>query len=122
MSEHNWNQDTKLIVEQIKKLREQEGQDRLDRVRAIRFILFALQRSVSGWIEWVNNPDIMAGFSLEGLEEMSTNLAKLTETFIEYDNKITQCAQEDLRKRMKKEITDEPAEKPKANTDLFYIK
>ncbi|MDQ1278905.1 MAG: hypothetical protein QG670_165 [Thermoproteota archaeon] len=122
MSEQNWNQDTKIIIDQIRKLKELKGQDRLDRVRTIRFILFALQRSVSGWIEWVNNPDVMAGFSLEGLEEMSTNLAKLTETFIEYDSKITQCAQEDLRKRMKKEMPDEPAEKPKAQTDLFYVK
>jgi hypothetical protein len=122
MSEQNWNKDNKVIVDQIRKLKDLEGQDRLDRVRTIRFILYALQRSVSGWIEWVNNPDVMAGFSLDGLEEMSTNLAKLTETFIEYDTKITQCAQEDLRKRMKTEIPNEPEEKRKVKTDLFYIK
>ncbi len=123
MSEQNWNKDNKVIIEQIRKLKDLNGQDRLDRVRTIRFILYALQRSVSGWTEWVNNPDVMAGFTLEGLEEMTTNLADLTETFIEYDSKITQIAQEDVRRKMKAQIPpEETEEKQKIKTDLFYVK
>jgi hypothetical protein len=120
MSEHDWNRESKIIIDQIKKLGDIEGQDRLDRVRTIRFILYALQRSVSGWLEWVNNPDIMAGFSLEGLKEISTSLAKLTETFIEYDSKITSYAQKDST--IEPETRNKLTEKPKDKPDVFYIK
>ncbi|MFB0514582.1 MAG: DUF2153 family protein, partial [Candidatus Bathyarchaeia archaeon] len=64
MAEH-WVQECKRILEQIKKLEDIKGKDRLDMVRRIRFTIYALQRSILGWIEWVENPDVMASFSLE---------------------------------------------------------
>lgn len=121
MSEQErWITECKMLIDQIK-LGDTEGQDRLDMVRTIRFILFALQRSVSGWTEWVDNPDIMAGFSLEGLKEITVNLAKLTQTFIEYDSKITLDAQKCLPK-VEPETRSELTEKSKEKTNLFYIK
>ena len=66
----NWVQNCKRILDQIKKLEDTKGHDRLDFVRTISFTLSALQRSVSGWIEWINNPDVMANFSLKELKEM----------------------------------------------------
>jgi len=122
MSEQKrWIRDCKILIDQIKMLQDTEGQDRLDMVRTIRFILFALQRSVSGWTEWVSNPDIMAGFSLEGLKEITVNLAKLTQTFIEYDSKLTLDAQKSLTKA-EPETRSELTEKPRGKTDIFYIK
>ena len=123
MSEQErWVTECRMLIEQIKKLEDIEGQDRLDVLRTIRFIVFALQRSVSGWIEWVNNPDIMAGFSLEGLKEIQMNLAKLAQNFIEYDSKITLDTQKNLSK-VEPETQTELIEKAKdTKKDLFYIK
>ena len=120
MSER-WVRECKRILDQIKKLEGIEGRDRLDMVRTIRFTLYALQRSVSGWIEWINNPDVMAHFSLEELKEMSKNLAKLTQSFIEYDYEITSTAQRDLTIR-EPETPSESIEKAKDKTKAFYIK
>ena len=122
MSEQErWVTESKMLIDQIKKLGDAEDQDRLDMVRRIRFIIFALQRSVYGWAEWVNNPDIMAGFSLEGLKEITVNLSKLTQTFIEYDSKITMDAQKRIPK-VETETRNEFIEKSKDKKDLFYIK
>jgi len=115
-----WVQDCKKILDQIKKLEDAKG-DRLDMVRKIRFILYALQRSVSGWAEWISNPDVMASFSLEELKEISTNIAKLTQPFIEYDCEITSHAQRDLTIRPP-ETRRESTKKPKDKTDIFYVK
>jgi len=116
-----WVQDCKRILEQIKKLEDIKGKDRLDMVRTIRFTLQALQRSVSGWIGWISNPDIMANFSLEELKEINENLAKLTQSFIEYDCKITSLAEKDLTIR-EPETPGESTKKPKDRTDIFYVK
>jgi len=116
-----WIQDCKKILDQMKKLEKTKGQDRLDMVRKIRFTLYALQRSVSGWTEWINNPDIMASFSLEELKEISVILAKLTQPFIEYDCEITSHAQKDLAMR-EPETRRESTEKAKDRTEVFYVK
>ncbi|UCH70653.1 MAG: DUF2153 family protein [Candidatus Bathyarchaeota archaeon] len=116
-----WVQDCKKIVDQIKKLDDIKGQDRLDMVGKIRFILYGLQRSVSGWIEWIDNPDIMANFSLEELKKISKNLAKLTQPFIEYDCEITSLVQGDLAIREPATRT-ESTKKPKGKTEIFYVK
>ena len=117
----NWIQDCKRILDQIKRMEDVKGQDRLDLVRNIRFTLHALQRSGSGWIEWVDNPDIMANFSLEELLEINKNLAKITRSFIEYDAEITSLTEKDLtakEKKARKELT----EKTKDKTEVFYVK
>lgn len=116
-----WVQECEEIVDQIRKSAEIKGQDRLDMVRMIRFTLFALQRSVTGWIEWANNHDIMAEFSLEELKEINKNLSKLVCAFVEYDAKITGSAERKLEyapDRPKRPST----KKPEAKKDVFYVK
>jgi hypothetical protein len=116
-----WIQDCERILAQIRELERIEGQDRLDMVRRIRFILYALQRSVSGWMEWINNPDVMARFSLEELKAMSRDLTKLTQAFIEYDCEITSRAQRSLRAR-EAELEREKPQRAKSKKDIFYVK
>lgn len=116
-----WVQDCERILDQIKKLDDVKGKDRLDMVRMIRFILHALQRSVTGWLQWVDNPDIMANFSLKELQEINRNLAKLTQSFVEYDTKITTLTEKDLttkEKKTRKKLTEGKKDK----TDIFYVK
>jgi hypothetical protein len=117
----NWVQDCKTILDEIKKLEDVKGRDRLDMVRVIRFTLHALQRSVSGWLQWADNPDIMANFSLEELREINKNLGKLTRSFVEYDAEITSITEKDLTAKEKK-ARRELMERTKDKTEIFYVK
>ena len=116
-----WVQDCERILDEIKKSAKVEGQDRLDIVRMVRFTLFALQRSVTGWVEWANNPDIMAQFSLEELKEINKNLVELVCAFVEYDAKITGQAEMGLRKREAKTVRA-LTKKIQEKKDIFYVR
>jgi len=116
-----WVQDCEKILNEIKRSAKVEGQDRLDMVRMIRFTLFALQRSVTGWMEWANNPDVMAQFSFEELKEINKTLSELVCAFVEYDAKITGHTErkiEDVPDRPERALTKKPQEKK----DIFYVK
>jgi len=117
-----WAQDCERILDKIKKSAKVKGQDRLDMVRMIRFTLFALQRSVTGWMEWANNPDVMAKFSLEELKEINKTLSELVCTFVEYDAKITGQTEMELRKREDMTIGKASTKKTQGKKDIFYVR
>jgi len=117
-----WTQDCEKILNEIKKSAKVEGQDRLDMVRMIRFTLFALQRSVTGWMEWANNPDVMAQFSLEELQEINKTLAELVCAFVEYDAKITGQTEMELRKKEERTTEKTSTKKAQGKEDIFYVK
>jgi len=117
-----WAQDCEKILNEIKKSAKVEGQDRLDMVRSIRFTLFALQRSITGWMEWANNPDVMAQFSLEELKEINKNLSELVCAFVEYDAKITGQTEMELRKREERTTEKPSTKKAQGKEDIFYVK
>ncbi len=111
-----WVQVSKKVLDQIKRLEEAEERDRLDLVRSILFMLSALQRSLLGWMGWVNNPDIMTKFTQEDLAKMSKKLSELTRSFIEYDLEATMLgAQRGLRAR--KTVKKKKEERP----EIFYV-
>lgn len=116
-----WTQDCERILKKIKSAKG-EGKDRLDMVRTISFTLFALQRSVTGWMEWVDNPDIMAKFSLEELKEINKNLAELVCAFVEYDAKITGQTEMELAKREKKITKKSSTENVQNQKGIFYVR
>ena len=119
----NWVQDCEKILQEIKKMTENEGKDRLDVVRGMRFTLFALQRSVAGWIEWVNNPDVMATFSLEELNEINKTLSELIRPFIEYDAKVTSNSQKTLvGPEAGEDNEEELIPRPENKKDVFYVR
>ena len=76
-------------LEELRKLREKKDQDRLDRVRIMRFAFMALGQSLAGWMQWVNSPEVMSNFTKEELEEMSQTILSMVEKFVEYDIEIT---------------------------------
>jgi len=89
-----WIQSCQKILEKIKDFEKTEGKDRLEYVRSIRFMLAALQRSLLGWMQWVNNPDVMTRFTEEELSEMNKRITEFTKAFIEYDLEITKKGEE----------------------------
>jgi hypothetical protein len=115
--EGRWVDDCQRILKEIKKSEKAEGQDRLDMVRAIRFTILALQRSVTGWMQWADNPDIMAQFSLDELAEINKNLADLVCAFVDYDAKITGSQEQKMEKKTRKDVIKKPQRK-----DMFYVK
>jgi len=84
-----WVQTCEGLLEQIRKFSAENDKDRLDLVQSMMFSLHALHRSLLGWMEWVNNPDVMTSFEKEELDEMSKRITEFTESFIKYDLEVT---------------------------------
>ena len=115
MSER-WIQSSEKILDRIKSLEEVEGKDRLELVRSIRFKLGALQRSLLGWMQWVNNPDIMTRFTQEDLEKMNKTLSESVRSFIEHDLEVTKLGDKrglEARKRVER--------KSEERAEVFYV-
>ncbi len=89
-----WIQSSKRILDYIRKLENVKEKDRLEYVSSIHFMLSALQRSILGWMQWVNNPEIMNRFTEEDLKEMNKRLLEFTRSFIEYDIEVTKKGEE----------------------------
>lgn len=112
---NKWVEECERLLEQMKMLSATEGKDRLEVVRTMRFVLYSLQRSVSGWLEWIDNLEIMSTFSFEELQEINKKLAEMTEAFVEYDIKITgECAPAKPKTAKRTE--------GKEKSDVFYVK
>ena len=115
--EGKWVSDCERILDKIKNSAKVEGQDRLDVVKTIRFTILALQRSVTGWMQWADNPDIMVQFSLDELVEINNNLSDLVCAFVDYDAKITGSQEKKIEKKIRKDVIKKPKRK-----DMFYVK
>ena len=111
-----WVQIAEKILHQIKRLEEAKERDRLELVRSLRFMLSALQRSLLGWMQWVNNPDIMTRFTQEDLEKMNKKLSEFTRSFIEYDLEATKLGAHRGLKAKKK-----VKEKKEERAEVFYV-
>lgn len=118
LMEGKWVNDCQRILDEIKKSAKVANQDRLDMVRTIRFTILALQRSVTGWMQWADNPDVMAQFSLDELVEIHKNLADLVCAFVDYDAKITGSQEKKVEKKIRKESIKHPQDEK----DIFYVK
>jgi len=111
-----WIQSSEKILDRIKSLEEVEGKDRLELVRSMRFMLGALQRSLLGWMQWVNNPDIMTRLTQEDLKKMNKKLSEFVRSFVEYDLEVTKLgAERGLKARKKVE------RKRKERAEIFYV-
>lgn len=84
-----WIEISEKILEQLKHLEITKDKDRLELVRSLRYILSVMQRSLFGWTQWINNPDIMSIFSQEDLEKMTKRLSDYCKSFVEYDLEVT---------------------------------
>lgn len=116
MSE-NWIKVSTRLLNQLEQLESSKGKDRLELVRSLRFILNILQRSMIGWTQWVNNPDIMTIFSQNDLEKMTEKLSEFTQIFIKYDLEITNLG---IKKGLKSPKRVSQQEKTQ-RTERFYV-
>ena len=111
-----WVEVSKKIIDQLKNLEDTTDKDRLELVRSLRFVLSVLQRSLVGWMQWVNNPDIMSIFSQEDLQKMTKELSEFTRSFLKYDLEMTKLGAEKGLKAPKR-----VSKKREAETERFYV-
>ena len=116
MSER-WIQVSERIIEQLNRLEDVKDKDRLELVRSLRFVLGVLQRSLLGWTQWVNNPDVMTIFSQNDLEKMTKKLAEFTRSFVKYDLEMTSLG---VKKGLKASKKVEKKKK-KERSERFYV-
>ena len=98
--QQNWIQRSENTLKQVKKLMENQDQDRLELVRVMRFAFGALGQSLAGWMQWVNSPEIMSNFTRDELEEMAKTVTNMVEQFVSYDIEVTN---EGMRKGLAKQ-------------------
>jgi hypothetical protein len=89
-----WISRNKRSLERLKELTAKKDKDRLELVKTMNTCLYLVGRSLSGWSTWVNNPSAMANFTQEELAEMEQKLTEFTESFLEYDVKVTELGLE----------------------------
>jgi hypothetical protein len=111
-----WIKISERILEQLKVVETTKGKDRLELVRSLRFMLKVLQRSLIGWTQWVNNPDIISIFSQNDLENMTEKLSEFTRSFIKYDMEITDLG---VKKGLK--TSKKTTKKNEERTEQFYV-
>jgi hypothetical protein len=119
MSE-GWVETCARILEQIQKMSEKTDKDRLDIIQSMRFSLYALHRSILGWLNWVNNPDIMVSFNQEELESMNKKITSFIEDFIKYDMEVTEkgASKNIAAQKARREAEERARRSPE---DIFYI-
>ena len=106
---------SKKLLNELKRLEKTENQDRLDLVRSLRLTLYALQRSLMGWMELANNPDMLTRFTHKDLEEINKKLLHFSHSFIEYDLEATKLG---TKKGLK---TGKKVKKKKNRKEMFYV-
>ena len=115
-----WIETCQRILEQIQRMSQKKEKDRLDLIQSMRFSLYALHRSILGWLNWVNNPDIMVTFSQDELEEMNKKLTEFITEFIKYDIEVTKKGASksmDIQ-RARREVEERERRTPEG---IFYI-
>lgn len=97
-----WIQLSEKILHRIESLGETEKKDRLDLVRSMTILLSALERSLVGWKQWINNPDMMTKFTQNDLQKMNKKLSEFTNSFIKFDIEATRLGSKRGLKTRKK--------------------
>lgn len=90
----DWIQTSREVLKRLKELQDMPSADRLDLLKSMNYSLRAIERSIIGWLEWINNPNLMASFTLEEIKEMHKTILDFAIKFLEYDIKVTKMGEE----------------------------
>lgn len=88
MSER-WLTQSENLLKSLRELKAKKGEDRLEIIKSMFFILYTLDRSMQGWRSWIRNLDFMSRFSEKELRELEEGLIGRVQAFIEYDIDVT---------------------------------
>lgn len=115
MSEH-WINQSENILKTLKKIASKKERDRLEILNTMIFTINALDRSVLGWKQWIQDLGFMSRFTMDELREIEEGLMKTVQNFIENDIDVT--------KRHENKITrirlSEPKQKKREDSRGIY--
>lgn len=100
-----WIEECNEYLRRIRESTATEAPDRLEVVRSMHTALLAINHSTLGWLQYVNNPDVMSMFDLPELEEIQLTLNKFAEAYILNDIEVTKKG---MRKGMNMNKQNEP--------------
>jgi len=103
-----WIEECNKYLSRIRESTETEAPDRLEVVRSMHTALLAINHSTLGWLQYVNNPDIMSMFDLPELEEIQLTLNKFAEAYILNDIEVTKKGMRKGMNKNKQNETDQP--------------
>lgn len=101
-----WVARAEHALKALEALKAKKKRDRLEMIKNLFLILSILNRSVSGWRNWIQNLSFMARFTEEELNEFKDVLTERTIDFLRYDIEV-----------MKKFKSMMPEETPEENSE-----
>jgi len=119
MSER-WVKENQQILDQLEAFASEEGKDRLKVVNSILFSLNAVERSISGWMSWAGNMNIISRFDLGELQEIDEALRQQTKTILEYDMKATD-RWKDKFPTIRLTLQSERGKEPQESGERMYV-
>ena len=84
-----WIDECNEFLRRMRGSMEVEDPDRLEMVRSMHVALAAINHSTLGWLQYVNDPDVMSLFDLEELTEIRRALNEIAEAYVENDIEVT---------------------------------
>ncbi|MGD2142013.1 MAG: DUF2153 family protein [Candidatus Bathyarchaeota archaeon] len=101
----NWIDECNELLKRIRKSAETDNPDRLELVRSMHTALHAINHSTLGWLQYVNNPDVMSMFDRSELQEIHATLNRIAEAYLLHDIEVTERGMEKgLGRTIKKEV------------------
>ena len=107
-----WIQECNEFLRRIRDSPTAEAPDRLELVRSMHTALLAINHSTLGWLQYVNNPDIMSLFDLGELTEIRRTITEFAEAYVLNDIEVTEKG---MKKGMKMAKQEEKA------SQHFYV-
>jgi hypothetical protein len=103
-----WIEECNEYLRRIRESTTAAAPDRLEVVRSMHTALLAINHSTLGWLQYVNNPDIMSMFDLPELEEIQLTLNKFAEAYILNDIEVTKKGMRKGMNMIKQNEPDQP--------------
>ena len=88
--DEQWIKECYELLQEIRESTKVENADRLQLVTTMHRALMAVNHSVLGWFQYVNNPDIMSMFNVDELTEITETLNNFAEAFVSHDIEVTE--------------------------------
>ena len=83
-----WIDESRELLKALE-VASKKGEDRLELVNSMVFALIAINRSIGGWMSWMQSLDFMSRFSEDELKEMKQGFIKEARGFIQYNTEVS---------------------------------
>jgi len=85
----NWKAIHEETLKLIDDLASKRQRDRLDLLNLMNLSLYAMARSLIGWYQRLENPEVLSSLSDEELRELADKISRIAKEFVKYDIRTT---------------------------------